>query len=125
MPLSARKGKFVCALLTVILSGSLFTRVAFADDEPKAVPAEQPEKLGTAKTETVGQSDSAASLTSAPQEPKGRAVPAPLDPLFPGSEYLGPTPLTGIPDTDPKEQQRLPMEWHRFLERRQVQGWTR
>ena len=24
-----------------------------------------------------------------------------------------------------KEQQRLPMGWHRFLERRQVQGWTR
>ena len=92
MPLSAREGKFVCALLTVILPGSLFTRVAFADDEPKTVPAEQPKKLSTAKTETVGQSDSAASLTSAPQETKRRALPAPLDPLFPGSEYLGPTP---------------------------------
>ncbi len=76
-------------------SGSLFTGVVFANDEPKTVPArdEQPKKLGTANTETVGQSDSAASETSAPQEPKRRALPAPLDPLFPGSDYLGPTPL--------------------------------
>src|SRR5882724_11344025 len=61
MRLIARKGKFVGALLTVILSRSLFTRVVFADDEPKTVPAgdEQPKKLGTAKTETGWQSDSA------------------------------------------------------------------
>jgi hypothetical protein len=80
MRLIARKGKFVCALLTVILSGSLFTRVVFADDEPKTVPAgdEQPKKLGRAKTETGWQSDSAASETSTPQEPKRRALPAPL-----------------------------------------------
>lgn len=39
MRLIARKGQFVCALLTVILSGSLFTRVVLADDEPKTVPA--------------------------------------------------------------------------------------
>ncbi len=38
MRLIARKGKFVCALLTMILSGSLFTRVVFADDVPKTVP---------------------------------------------------------------------------------------
>jgi len=104
MRLIAWKGKFVGALLTVILSRSLFTRVVFADDEPKTVPAadEQPKKLGTAKTETGWQSDSAARETSAPQEQKRRALPAPLDPLFPGSEYLGPTPLIGVPDTDPE-----------------------
>jgi hypothetical protein len=34
-------------------------------------------------------------------EPKRRALPAPLDGIFPSSEYLGPTPLTGVPDTDP------------------------
>src|SRR5712692_8319311 len=104
MRLIARNWKFVCALLTVILSGSLFTGVVFADDESKTVPAgdEQPRKLGTAKTETGGQSDSAASETSAPQEQKRRALPAPLDPLFPDSEYLGPTPLIGVPDTDPE-----------------------
>jgi len=28
------EGKFVCALLTVILSGSLFTLIVFADDDP-------------------------------------------------------------------------------------------
>src|SRR5215470_9983967 len=33
-------------------------------------------------------------------EPPRRALPAPLDPIFPSSEYLGPTPLIGVPDTD-------------------------
>jgi len=104
MRLVARKWKFVCVLLTLILSGSLSTGVAFADDESKTVPArdEQPKTLGTAKTETIGQSGSTATETSAPQEENRRALPAPLDPLFPGSEYLGPTPLIGVPDTDPE-----------------------
>lgn len=128
MRLIARKGKFVCALPTVILSGSLFTRVVFADDEAKTVPAEdkQPKKLGTTKTETGWQSDSAASETSAPQEPQRHALPAPLDPLFPGSEYLGPTPLIGVPDTDPE----YPLEkalWSAFpaftANRIKVYGW--
>lgn len=35
------------------------------------------------------------------QEPPRRALPAPLDPIFPSSEYFGPTPAIGIPDTDP------------------------
>src|SRR5271168_1983895 len=35
------------------------------------------------------------------QEPKRRALPAPLDGIFPGADYLGPTPLIGVPDTDP------------------------
>jgi Putative beta-barrel porin-2, OmpL-like. bbp2 len=100
----ARKGNFVCALLTIILSGSLLASVVFADDEPKTVPAgdEMPASVGTAKTETAWQSDSASSEASAPQEPKRRDLPAPLDPLFPSSEYLGPTPLIGVPDTDPE-----------------------
>jgi hypothetical protein len=34
-------------------------------------------------------------------EPERRALPAPLDGVFPGSDYLGPTPLIGVPDTDP------------------------
>src|SRR5258708_7597237 len=128
MRLFARKGKYVCALLTVILSGSFFNGVVFADDEPKTVPAgdEQP-KLGTPKTETRGQSDSAASETSAPQEPQQRALPAPLDPLFPGSEYLGPTPLIDAPDTNPE----YPLEkalWSAFpalkANRIKVYGWV-
>jgi hypothetical protein len=61
----------VCALLILILSGSLSAGVAFADDESKTVPAreEESKKLGMAKTEAGWQSDSAASETSAPQEP--------------------------------------------------------
>src|SRR5260370_32918294 len=39
------------------------------------------------------------SLQSA--ESSRRALPAPLDGIFPGSDYLGPTPLIGVPDTDP------------------------
>lgn len=64
--------KFVYALLTVILFGSLFTRVVFADDEPKAVPAgdDHPKKVGAAKAETTEQSDAAGAETSAPQDPK-------------------------------------------------------
>ncbi len=38
---------------------------------------------------------------SAATEPARRALPAPLDGIFPGSDYLGPTPLIGVPDTDP------------------------
>jgi putative OmpL-like beta-barrel porin-2 len=34
-------------------------------------------------------------------EPRRRALPAPLDGIFPSSEYMGPTPLIGVPDTDP------------------------
>jgi hypothetical protein len=34
-------------------------------------------------------------------ESSRRASPAPLDGIFPGSDYLGPTPLIGVPDTDP------------------------
>jgi hypothetical protein len=39
--------------------------------------------------------------SSPSQEPLRRALPAPLDGIFPGSDYLGLTPLIGIPDTDP------------------------
>jgi hypothetical protein len=34
-----------------------------------------------------------------PTEPVRRAMPAPFDPIFPSSEYLGPT--IGVPNTDP------------------------
>ncbi len=124
-----RNGTLVCSLLTVILSGSLFTPVVFADDDPKivAATAEQPTNLATAKTETQGQSNSTASEAPAPQEPQRRALPSPLDPLFPGSEYLGPTPLIGVPDTDPE----YPLEkalWYAFpalkANRIKVYGWV-
>ena len=35
------------------------------------------------------------------EEPRRRALPAPLDSIFPSSDYLGPSPLIGVPDTDP------------------------
>jgi hypothetical protein len=117
--------KFVCALLTVILSGSCFGVVAFAADEPKITTPgdDQPDKPDAAKTETP-QSDSASGQTSVPQEPKRRALPAPLDPVFPGSEYLGPTPLIGVPDTDPE----YPLEkalWSAFpaLKTQRIKGY--
>ena len=128
MCLIARR-KFVCALLNVMLSGSIFTHVAFADDEPKTIAtrAAQANSFEAPKPESVGQSDPGASETSAPQEPKRRALRAPLDPLFPGSEYLGPTPLIGVPDTDPE----YPLEkalWSAFPElkanRIKVYGWV-
>jgi Putative beta-barrel porin-2, OmpL-like. bbp2 len=34
-------------------------------------------------------------------QPPRRALPAPLDDIFPSVEYLGPSPLIGVPDTDP------------------------
>src|SRR5215467_15448077 len=34
-------------------------------------------------------------------QPARRALSAPLDGVFPGSDYLGPSPLVGVPDTDP------------------------
>jgi hypothetical protein len=97
-------GKFVCVLLIISLSGIFLTGVVFADDEPQMVPSrdEQPKALDLAQTATIEQSDSPPTDRSAPQEPNRRALPSALDPLFPGSEYLGPTPLIGVPDTDPE-----------------------
>jgi len=56
------------------------------------------------KSEATGQSDKTNKGTaqaSASQEPPRRAKPAPLDGVFPSTEYLGPTPLIGVPDADP------------------------
>jgi hypothetical protein len=47
------------------------------------------------------QSPSASEASATNQEPKRRAQPAPLDGIFPGTDYLGPNPLIGAPDTDP------------------------
>src|SRR5262249_2030731 len=56
------------------------------------------------KSEKTGQSDKTNKGTapaSASQQPPRRANPAPLDGVFPSSEYIGPSPLIGAPDTDP------------------------
>ena len=55
------------------------------------------EKIASAAEQSPSAND--ASPTS--QAPQRRAQPAPLDGIFPGSDYLGPTPLIGVPDTDP------------------------
>jgi hypothetical protein len=129
MCLIARKRKFVYALLTVTLFGSFFTVVAFADDDSKTATQadEQAKKLDAATTETGRQSNSAATETSALEEQKRRALPAPLDPLFPSSQYLGSTPLIGVPDTDSE----YPLEkalWSAFptltAQRIKVYGWV-
>jgi len=54
MPFIARKGNFVCVLLTLILSGSLSTGVAFVDDESKTVPASERALLRQRLDENVG-----------------------------------------------------------------------
>ena len=50
--------------------------------------------------DSSSQAHNSAQQTNATQPPR-RALPAPLDGIFPSSEYLGPTPLIGVPDTDP------------------------
>src|ERR1700682_1685438 len=54
---------------------------------------------GATPQETTAAATSTDATTS--QEPERRALPAALDGVFPGSDYLGPTPLIGVPDTDP------------------------
>jgi len=38
------------------------------------------------------------------EEKRRRTIPAPLDGIFPSTDYLGPPPLIGVPDTDPVYQ---------------------
>jgi len=55
------------------------------------------------KSQKTGQSDKTNKGTaqaSAGQNPPRRANPAPLDGVFPSTEYIGPSPLIGVPDTD-------------------------
>jgi hypothetical protein len=86
----AQKVKFVCVLLTVILSGSLFSGGVFADDEPKAVPAGDGQPRSSARRKQKRQDYRIQPLVKRPRlrSRKRRALAAPLDPLFPGSEYL-------------------------------------
>ena len=58
-----------------------------------------PEQTGEAQVATDSPNDDAPKNNN--DEPRRRALTAPLDGVFPSSEYLGPTPLVGVPDTDP------------------------
>src|SRR5215468_1338515 len=106
-----QKRECLSFLLILILFRTFSTRVLLADDEPKSVPA----------------GDAQVTKKSAPQEQQPRALPARFDPPFPSSEYLGPTPLIGVPDTDPE----YPLEkalWSAFpaLKRSMIKvyGWV-
>src|SRR5216684_4335720 len=70
----------------------------------KAVPraaAERESGIDPGTVPEAEQTPAASEAPTNPQEPQRRALPAPLDGIFPGSDYLGPTPLIGVPDTDP------------------------
>jgi len=72
------------------------------ENNSEAVVATGRETSADEKIASVAeQSPSANDASSTSQEPQRRALPAPFDGIFPGSDYLGPTPLIGVPDTDP------------------------
>src|SRR5262245_6375379 len=97
------------------LTGAFRTRVEApflsgykeADKEAKIFKVDKTgrvDDLNNAQSKKTGQSDKTNKGTapaSAGQGPSRRANPAPLDGVFPGSEYIGPSPLIGVPDTDP------------------------
>ncbi|HYW73091.1 MAG TPA: outer membrane beta-barrel protein [Pyrinomonadaceae bacterium] len=73
-----------------------------AESKASSTQADGADKAG--KSEKTGQSDKTNKSTapaSSSKEPPRRANPAPLDGVFPSTEYIGPSPLIGVPDTDP------------------------
>jgi Putative beta-barrel porin-2, OmpL-like. bbp2 len=78
-----------------------------ADREAKIFKVDKMDRVGdldNAQSKKTGQSNKTNKGTapaSAGKAPDRRAKPAPLDGIFPSSEYIGPTPLIGVPDTDP------------------------
>jgi hypothetical protein len=77
-----------------------------APSQPPSVPPAIPSALAPSTGEQTGEGHAANTSPNdeAPKnsdEPRRRALPAPLDGVFPSSEYLGPTPLIGVPDRDP------------------------
>jgi hypothetical protein len=65
------------------------------------VVAERESGVDLSAVPETGQASAASEAPTNRREPQRRALPAPLDGVFPGSDYLGPTPLIGVPDTDP------------------------
>src|ERR1700682_6636705 len=68
---------------------------------PAPVAAERESGVDLRTVPGTGQAPAASEAPTNNEEPQRRALPAPLDGVFPGSDYLGPTPLIGVPDTDP------------------------
>jgi len=82
------------------LTGAFRTKVE-ASSQPGS-RAVDVDNVGQSKK--TGQSDKTNKGTApanAGKAPDRRSKPAPLDGIFPSSEYIGPTPLIGVPDTDP------------------------
>jgi len=115
-------GKSFRLLLAALLCTSIVPNRSLADDKDtsnppakaeaaKPVPAKvvapapvAAERESGIDLRTVPETEQAPAASEAPannQEPQRRALPAPLDGVLPGSDYLGPTPLIGVPDTDP------------------------
>src|SRR5258708_15840257 len=115
-------GKSSQLLLAALLCTSIVPNRSLADDKDtskqpanaewaKPVPAKvvapapvAAERESGVDLRTVPETEQAPASSEAPannQEPQRRALPAPLDGVLPGSDYLGPTPLIGVPDTDP------------------------
>src|SRR5260370_23136383 len=115
-------GKSFRLLLAVLLCTSIVPNRSLADDKDtsnppakaeaaKPVPAKvvapapvAAERESGIDLRTFPETEQAPASSEAPannQEPQRRALPAPLDWVLPGSDYLAPTPLIGVPDTDP------------------------
>src|ERR1700737_3790967 len=92
-----QKNGFGWLALAGLLCSSAVPSCIFADEMDTSA---QPATTETPKASEPEQAP-AASEAQSNQEPQRRALPAPLDGVFPGSDYLGPTPLIGVPDTDP------------------------
>ena len=85
------------ALAELLYSGAIPGRV-FADDKDTGAQSAKTETPNASEPEQAPANNPA---TTNNQEPERRALPAPFDGVFPGSDYLGPTPLIAVPDTDP------------------------
>jgi len=122
MPAFKHDGKSFRLLIAALVCTSIVPNRLLADDNdtsnpPAKAEATEPAPAKVAATapvaaeresgvdlRTVPGTEQAPAASEAPtsnQEPQRRALPAPLDGVFPGSDYLGPTPLIGVPDTDP------------------------
>lgn len=86
----ARKARTVFLSFQRVFVACFIAFLRLLSAEP--VQCEQPQEADAAVTSNN-------SLQS--PEPGRRASPAPLDGVFPGADYLGPTPLIGVPNTDP------------------------
>src|SRR5258708_26149179 len=86
----------------LVFAGSLCSSATpsriFADDK---VTSASPATTGTPKASEPEQAPTGGEAQTNNSEPQRRALPAPLDGVFPGTDYLGPTPLIRVPDTDP------------------------